>query len=99
MLDLRIYRYFLAGFNLRYVWLKLADGNGILSILYIRRIGVPGSSFVRCLWTLPKILNITNTTNITNRPSLGIWLRIRGYLVDNASQINDYLAKRASTRR
>jgi len=30
---------------------------------------------------------------------LGIWLRIRGYLADAASQINDYLARRALASR
>ena len=32
-------------------------------------------------------------------PPLGIWLRIRGYLVNAASQINDYPARRALTSR
>jgi hypothetical protein len=90
--DLRVNRNLLAGFNLSFVWLKLVDGNGILFILY-KRIGVRDNACGRCLWTLPKI------TNITKKLPLRIWLRIRGYLADAASQINDYLARSASASR
>ena len=34
-----------------------------------------------------------------NMPPFRIWLRIRGYLADAASQVNDYLARCASARR
>ena len=51
----------------------------------------------QCLWALSMDSTKNNKYN-KNMPPLGIWLRIRGYLVNAASQINDYLARRASTR-
>ena len=58
VIDLWVDHNLLAGSSLSYVWLKLVDGNGILSILY-NRIVVLDSVFGLCLWTLPKITNIT----------------------------------------
>ena len=52
----------------------------------------------QCLWALSMDSTKNNKYN-KNMPPFGIWLRIRGYLADAASQINDYLARCASTRR
>ena len=52
----------------------------------------------QCLWALSMDSTRNNKYN-KNMPPFGIWLRIRGYLADAASQINDYLARCASARR
>ena len=52
----------------------------------------------QCLWALSMNSTKNNKYN-KKKPPLGIWLRIRGYLDDTASRINDYLARRESTRR
>ena len=52
----------------------------------------------QCLWALSMDSTKNNKYN-KKKPPLGIWLRIRGYLADAASQINDYLARRASASR
>jgi hypothetical protein len=65
VIDLWVDHTRLAGFSLSYVWLKLVDGSGILSVLY-NRIVVLDSVFGLCLWTLPEITNIKKCASIRN---------------------------------
>ena len=48
LMALMNFRRLLVGLGLSFVWLKLVDGNGILSILY-KKIGVLDNVFGRCL--------------------------------------------------
>ena len=52
----------------------------------------------QCLWALSMDSTKNNKYN-KNKVPCGIWLRIRGYLADTASRINDYLFRRDSARR
>ena len=53
----------------------------------------------QCLWALSMDSTKKNNKYNKNKVPCGIWLRIRGYLADTASRINDYLFRQRSARR